>query len=46
MVCPICELKIEEVHSDEFGKTTFVCCYCKAFITIQELTEDGFCEDG
>lgn len=46
MVCPICELKVEEVGSDEFGKNTFVCCRCKALITVQELTDTEICDDG
>lgn len=44
MICPICEMKVEEFDEpDEALRAT--CCNCKIMITIHELTDKEVCEE-
>ena len=45
MVCPICELRVEEFDENSDGATRYVCCRCKALITVQELPDKSVCDD-
>lgn len=44
MVCPVCELRVEEFDSND-DRTRYVCCHCNALITIERLTDDEVCHD-
>jgi len=42
MVCPICELKVDEAEHDAENTNSFVCRRCNALIIIKELPADEF----
>jgi len=44
MVCPLCELKVEEFDEPD-GAVRAYCCSCNIMITITELTDRDICQD-
>lgn len=44
MICPICEIKVEN-FDDPDGTIRLICCHCKSIITMTELTDDEACQD-
>jgi hypothetical protein len=44
MVCPICELKVEEFDEPDEAVRMF-CCRCEVMITIHEMTDKEICDE-
>jgi hypothetical protein len=45
MICPVCELKLEEFDQDPDGADRMTCCACNIMITIHELNDREVCQD-
>jgi len=44
MICPVCEIKVEEFDEPD-GAIRFICCHCKTLITLRDITDDEACQD-